>query len=135
MLGNQILHVADFSSSEFAFPSLASILPFLEEASTDKPQNWLISMAISLEDYIALWIKSHDSYGSYLITMASDSGEKTFYDSSPDTVKAESEKYYLFLIPRSWLEVLKVSEEFATRILMTRSGRRAWTVNRETSFG
>uniref|UniRef100_A0A093XBF6 Protein kinase domain-containing protein n=1 Tax=Talaromyces marneffei PM1 TaxID=1077442 RepID=A0A093XBF6_TALMA len=121
--------------AEFAFPSLASILPFLEEASTGKLRTWLISMAGSLEDYVALWIKSHGSGGSYLIAMASESGETTFYDSSPGTVKTESGKYYLFLIPRSWLEMLKVSEEFATRILMTRSGKRAWTVNREASFG
>jgi hypothetical protein len=107
----------------------------LEEASKGKPQTWLISMAVSLEDYVALWIKSHGSGGSYLIAMASDSGENTSYYSPQGTFKTESEKYYLFLIPRSWLEVLKVSREFATRILTTRSGKRAWTVDQETSFG
>lgn len=133
MFQSPILHLTDMSSSEFAFPSLASILPFLEEALTGKPQNLVVSTAISLEEYAALWIKSHDSYGSCLIAMASESGETNYFP--PATVKAKNEKYFLFLIPRSWLEVLKISQEFATRILATRSGKRTWTVNRETSFG
>lgn len=134
MFQNQIWHVTDFLNSEFAFPSLASILPFLEEASTGKPQAWQISMASSLEDYVALWIKSRDSHSSYLIAMAHHSGENKFYYSSPGTSKLEHEKYYLFLIPRSWLEGLELSEEFATRILMKRFGKKAWTVDREASL-
>lgn len=129
------LYITTISRSEFAFPSLASILPFLEEALKGKPQTWLISIVVSLEDYIALWIKSHGSGDSYLIAMASESGENTSYYSPQGTFKTESEKYYLFLIPRSWLNVLELSQEFATRVLMTRFGKRAWTVDKETSFG
>lgn len=122
-------------SLEFAFPSLASIFPFLEEALTDKPVTWLLSRAHCLEDYVALWIESHDQdCDPILVTMLSYSAE-TIGSSYPARVpiidRAENVKYYLFLVPRPWLDELQFSQALLGKILATRHKRRAWIVDRE----
>lgn len=115
---------------ELAFPSLASLLPFLEAASPNHSKSWAISRAGSLEGYVALWTRSHHSNHSVcLLAMVAYSGEtlRTWTSAtSPDG------QYHLILLPTVWLtEGLLVSEEFVFGILSSQSkSREAWTVNR-----
>lgn len=115
---------------ELGFPSLASLLPFIEAAAPNESKAWLIQRARSLEDYAALWIRSdHDNHELYLLAMVAYSGEilgSWAPRTSPDG------QYHLILIPRTWIsDGLQISREFVTRILSTRvESRKAWTVGR-----
>jgi hypothetical protein len=114
--------------SELAFPSFASILPFLEAASPNNSKAWVISRAGSLEDYEALWIRSRrDDF--YLLTMIAYSGDTL---RSWLSIHLPDGQYYLILVPKAWLmEGWKVSEKSVSDILSTQhENRKAWTVNR-----
>lgn len=134
------------SLPEFAFPSLASILPFLEEASAEKPSIWIISRASSLENYFAGWIQSAATSSSddepSLISMVSHSGEDVSAGGSvsPTSVatKSASRKYCLLLIPREWgnQEGLSIPSKLASRIIASRpENQKAWTVQKSDLFG
>lgn len=134
---------------EFAFPSLASILPFLEEVSTDKPPTWLISQARALEDYFAARIQSSQSLPDdepFLISMVSHSG-KYLHEPMPGPVSATSRptstgtksaiRYYLLFVPSAWVnqEAFSIPPSLVSKVLSSRPGeQKAWTMDKTDFF-
>lgn len=135
----------------FIFPSLSSILPFLEIASPSDSRTWFVETAQLLEKYVAIWLKPIDPQDlergnsmpasvicSQGLELSRFSLSVKAEDNNPpggkDFASGEMDSNMLALVPESWASLATWEEisQCAICSAVNSSHQEVWTVTKET---